>query len=177
MMTQNDQLIDDYLERLAQAARPLPEERRIELLSSVREHVSAALADDEPAPAVRSLAVRPLDITIVLLLLLGGFAVGLGWFVGVVLLWASTTWNTRDKLLGTLFAPGGLALASVLWLGAGESCTGRIDSQGRLVGEECSSDGQPWIFTMDGQLLMAALTAVASVVTCFHLVRRARRTA
>jgi PPOX class probable F420-dependent enzyme len=80
MMTQHNQLVEDYLERLDQAARRLPEDRRIDLLSSVREHitvaldesgpggeaevrqvlgklgspeeiVSAALADDEPKPA------------------------------------------------------------------------------------------------------------------------------
>src|SRR5207253_262459 len=30
----------------------------------------------------------------------------IGWFIGVVLLWVSDAWNTRDKLLGTFFAPG-----------------------------------------------------------------------
>jgi hypothetical protein len=45
----------------------------------------------------------------VLLLLLGGFLIGLGWLAGVALLWASPRWDTRDKLLGTLIWPGGLA--------------------------------------------------------------------
>src|SRR3954469_19764241 len=31
------------------------------------------------------------------------------WVVGVVLLWRSRAWTTRDKLIGTLVIPGGLA--------------------------------------------------------------------
>jgi formate hydrogenlyase subunit 3/multisubunit Na+/H+ antiporter MnhD subunit len=32
------------------------------------------------------------------------------WVVGVVLLWRSRAWSRRDKLLGTLVIPGGLAV-------------------------------------------------------------------
>jgi hypothetical protein len=31
------------------------------------------------------------------------------WVVGVVLLWRSRAWTPRDKLIGTLVVPGGLA--------------------------------------------------------------------
>jgi hypothetical protein len=31
------------------------------------------------------------------------------WVVGVVLLWRSRAWTLRDKLIGTLVVPGGLA--------------------------------------------------------------------
>src|SRR4051812_12124472 len=31
------------------------------------------------------------------------------WVVGVVLLWRSPAWTSRDKLVGTLLVPGGLA--------------------------------------------------------------------
>ena len=31
------------------------------------------------------------------------------WVVGVVLLWRSPAWTPRDKLIGTLLVPGGLA--------------------------------------------------------------------
>jgi hypothetical protein len=33
-----------------------------------------------------------------------------GWVAGVVLLWLSPRWSIRDKVLGTLVLPGGLAL-------------------------------------------------------------------
>jgi hypothetical protein len=31
------------------------------------------------------------------------------WVIGVVLLWRSPAWTVRDKLIGTLIVPGGLA--------------------------------------------------------------------
>ena len=52
---------------------------------------------------------RASDIGTVVLLLIGGLLIGLGWIVGVVMLWASPRWRTSDKLLGTLVWPGGLA--------------------------------------------------------------------
>ena len=42
------------------------------------------------------------------LLLVGIMAGGVGWFVGLVILWSSPIWRTRDKVLGTLLIPGGL---------------------------------------------------------------------
>jgi len=47
------------------------------------------------------------------------------WVVGVVLLWRSRAWTLRDKLIGTLVVPGGLAYViyvavdAVLLLSAG----------------------------------------------------------
>ena len=48
---------------------------------------------------------------VILLPLFGGFAFGVGWLVGLVLLWSSRLWTTRDKLIGTLIVPGGIATA------------------------------------------------------------------
>jgi hypothetical protein len=42
------------------------------------------------------------------LVLIGGFFLGIGWIVGVVLLWRSKSWTVTDKLIGTLLWPGGL---------------------------------------------------------------------
>jgi hypothetical protein len=44
----------------------------------------------------------------IILLLLGAFFVGIGWFVGVVALWRSRVWSVPEKLIGTLLWPGGL---------------------------------------------------------------------
>jgi len=41
-------------------------------------------------------------------LLFGCLAFGVGWLVGVNLLWRSLTWSRSEKLLGTLVLPGGL---------------------------------------------------------------------
>src|SRR5260370_36755839 len=38
------------------------------------------------------------------------------WPVGVVLLWVSRVWSTREKLIGMLVLPGGYALVAIqLW--------------------------------------------------------------
>ena len=50
----------------------------------------------------------------VILLPLGGLALGVGWLIGLILLWSSRLWTTRDKLIGTLIVPGGIATA--LWV-------------------------------------------------------------
>ena len=53
-------------------------------------------------------------------LLVGGLIVPLvGWLIGVVLLWVSNAWNVRDKIIGTVFVPGGLGLAGFIILLAG----------------------------------------------------------
>jgi len=54
------------------------------------------------------------DIAAIVLLLVGGFLFLVGWVVGVVLLWSSTTWRLRDKVVATLLVPGGLATSAVL---------------------------------------------------------------
>jgi hypothetical protein len=61
-----------------------------------------------------------MDVAAVVLLLVGGLIVPVvGWFVGLVLLWVSNAWNVRDKVIGTVFVPGGLGLAGFLILLAG----------------------------------------------------------
>jgi hypothetical protein len=45
----------------------------------------------------------------ILLLAFGGFIFVIGWIVGLALLWSSRAWTYRDKLIGTLVIPGGLA--------------------------------------------------------------------
>jgi hypothetical protein len=90
----------------------------------------------------------------VILLPLGGFAFGVGWLVGLILLWSSRLWTTRDKLIGTLIIPGGLAASLVALLtlgllaGTSYSCGGGptvIDpSTGAVIkhgGVHCTSTG------------------------------------
>lgn len=79
---------------------------------------AAALADDAGSAAEAAFvdgALKPgprfggLELAAVLLLVIGGFLYYLGWLVGVVLLWASPAWRIRDKVIGTLVIPGGVA--------------------------------------------------------------------
>lgn len=47
------------------------------------------------------------EICAILLLLVGGFLIGVGWIAGVLLLWNGRRWTTREKIIGTLVVPGG----------------------------------------------------------------------
>lgn len=76
----------------------------------------AGHGSDQPVEPPRA---RPgwLEVAALVLLPIGGIVVPvLGWFVGVALLWTSQRWSVRDKLLGTLVVPGGLALPLALGL-------------------------------------------------------------
>ena len=64
-------------------------------------------------PARRPISLRE---TLALIFITVGSIVFIvfGWIVGVVLLWTSTVWTTREKLIGTFVLPGGLAPAFLL---------------------------------------------------------------
>lgn len=38
----------------------------------------------------------------------------IGWLVGVVLMWSSDCWRTREKVLGTVLVPGGIGVFGIL---------------------------------------------------------------
>jgi hypothetical protein len=131
MTTEVDALILRYLQDLESELHDLPANRRQELLDEVGEHIAAARAglDPETEAGVRTMLERlgdPADIAaearerfgiqprpprpatpwlevIALVLLVIPFV---GWVVGVVLVWLSRLWTTRDKLIGTV---GGLS--------------------------------------------------------------------
>jgi uncharacterized membrane protein len=203
-MSKADQLVDDYLRRLDAELGTLPPERRREVVEEISEHIAEARADldDSDEAAIRNLLDRvgdPAELAAearerfgmpprragaretaaVILLLLGGFVGFVGWIVGLILLWISDVWNTRDKLIGTFVLPGGLvfpllfffiSLATTPW----EDCSGAVDpSTGRTIYEDCTG----------GQSQAAAiLTAVALIVfvlapiaTTIYLTRRMRK--
>jgi hypothetical protein len=131
MKTTTDQIVANYLERLEACLHGLPAHRRRELFDEIREHISEARKaldpDDEVglrailkavgdpgAIAEEALGAAPIkapsrsDPLVPWLVLLGGLLFGIGWLVGIVLLWSSATWRLRDKLLATLIVPGGL---------------------------------------------------------------------
>jgi hypothetical protein len=112
---------------------------------------------------------------VITLLLVGGFLWGIGWLVGVVLLWLSDAWTARQKLIGTLVVPGGLALPLffLIFVGMGTgrstSCLGQVGG-----GETCTSSGglAPW----ERGLIIAGLVAlaIAAIASAVFLARRAR---
>ena len=132
-------LAAEYLTRLRRAGRGLPPGRRRELLAEIEAHLSEAIdprASDAQALTVLDRLGDPEAIiaaetpqsdqlperrgrkewVAIGLLLFGGFIFVLGWFGGLILLWSSRAWTTRDKWIGTLVIPGGLATSVVIGL-------------------------------------------------------------
>lgn len=97
------------------------------------------------------------SVVTVLLLILGGFVVPVvGWFAGVVMLWAGDRWSIGDKLLGTLIWPAavGLPLAAAAAAGALKDGTaGWTFWTGTVVGAVMLLAALPWVFV---RLLRAA---------------------
>jgi hypothetical protein len=128
-------LVDDYLRSLRVASRRLPRAVRRELLADIESHLRTveqdshgreaeirnaidALGPPEPivaeagSPASGSPTFR--DIATIGLLLVGGLAWGVGWLVGIALLWSSPVWSIRQKAAATLVWPGGLVTIGLL---------------------------------------------------------------
>ena len=89
--------------------------------AAVEQEPAAAMPPAPPQPTPQATQLR--DISTVLLLMFGGFLLGIGWVVGVALLWSSTRWRTRDKWLATLVWPFGYAAAFLVGGIAGLSAT------------------------------------------------------
>lgn len=134
MMNQTTRTIHGYLGELNDCLRDLPRGRREEITGDIRAHIDAALDEaGEQSPAViasildqlgapeeiaaaarvdsppQRTRVCALDIVTIVLLLVGGVVLPfVGWILGVLMLWASNTWRTKDKVVATLLIPGGL---------------------------------------------------------------------
>ena len=192
--------VGEYLRRLQRSMADLPAERRDEILAEIEEHIAEDLAErpeateadvrnvlervgdpaDIAAEARERFGIKPTrrswtDPAAIILLLIGGFTI-IGWFVGVVLLWISDAWTTRDKIIGTLVVPGGLAGALGVALGVGfmannVSCevTGPgVDPVGSCVSNPSTSGNAVG-------LILGALVLIAPIVTAIYLSRRLRQ--
>jgi uncharacterized membrane protein len=111
------------------------------------------------------------DVAALILLLIGGVVLpGIGWVIGVVLLWISNTWTTSEKLVGTLVVPGGLAPAVYLSLMVGytETCSG-FDG-----GPVTCTGGPSTGMQIGGIVLVIALFVLPFVTIAFLAKRRSR---
>lgn len=190
-------VISGYLARLEREASDLPRRERQELLDGIREHIREAreampeetdahlltlldrlghpadLVDEERA----RLGMRPREANKPGFIEYGALILTpLIWPIGVILLWTSRAWNTRDKLIGTLLPPGGLftSLTVVLIVGLAlpaQSCTTHY-GVGRTV-THCTSR----VHEIDGLLLAAFLILVffSPIVTGVYMGMRLRR--
>jgi uncharacterized membrane protein len=195
-----DEIIAGYLARLEAALGPVPDVRRQELLDDVRAHITEAriaLSDETDAdllnivdrlgdPADMAAAEigraeslppnrrtsRGLEIAAIILLLLF-------WPVGVVLLWISDAWTTREKLIGTLVPPGGyfaiLVIGPLLALGAfGTACQTVSDASGRVLSSTCPSAGTQTGIDI-GLALLLIIYLVGPILSAAYLAVRLRR--
>jgi uncharacterized membrane protein len=190
--------VGEYLRRLQRSMADLPAERRQEILAEIEEHIAEDLAErpaatdadvrnalervgdpgDIAAEARERFGIKPArrswtDPAAIILLLIGGFTI-VGWFVGVVLLWISDAWNTRDKIIGTLVVPGGLAGS----LGVGLASTGvRGASCGPVeitVAPGACATAPSSVGSVVG-LILAVLVVIAPIATAIYLSRRLRQ--
>lgn len=185
-------LAADYLERLRAAARRLPRGRREELVGDIEVHLAEAIAPDAGDAEARTVLDRlgtPEDImqaeepapssadargihewAAVILLLFGGFVFGIGWLLGLILLWSSRNWTVREKWLGTLVVPGGWATVWFVLLTTasnGQSCVSVGNGPQRCTGGP--STGR---VILDWALF--AFFVLGPLFTAVFLARRAR---
>jgi hypothetical protein len=184
-----------YLQQVRREGRDLPRDRLAELLIDLEEHLAATIPADASEEDAREVlarfgdpgeiieAERPERITAaerrgtrewvaIFLLLFGFIAAGVGWVVGVILLWSSRAWTTRDKLIGTLVLPGGLfATVLLLLLALGRSRKVACIHYGTSV-VHCTPGPSSGPSTLGSiALVLVALTPIA---TALYLAHRAR---
>lgn len=143
----SDPLVDAYLRELRARARRLPRNCRDELVQQIQEHLAEAIPAGSSQADVRNalerlgepdaivaeelerLGIPPtrggkLEWTVVVLLPIGFVVIPiLGWLVGVILLWSSRVWTTREKMMGTLVPPGGLSALLLLLITGSGTCS------------------------------------------------------
>jgi hypothetical protein len=119
--------------------------------------------------------MRRYDAITVFLLLVGGVILPVvGWVAGAVMLLVSRRWTFRDKLVGLLVWPGGLALAvGLIVLAPTRQCVYVDDSAGHRHGGECTGTTIPgWL-----GIPLLVLAIIGPLLTAIYLARRARRAA
>ena len=119
--------------------------------------------------------MRRYDAITVFLLLVGGVILPVvGWVAGAVMLLVARRWTFRDKLVGLLVWPGGLALAAgLIVLAPTRQCVYVDDSAGHRHGGECTGTTIPgWL-----GIPLLVLAIIGPLLTAVYLARRARRAA
>jgi len=185
-------------------ARPVddvPPRGALELVDEISEHIAEARAglESENEAAIRTLLDRLGDpeeiaaearerfglaprkvgwkeVGALIMLPIGGVILPvLGWFIGIVLLWVSDAWSTRDKLVGTLLFPGGLLLPLALGVMAEESsgCGTIVNPQ--LSPQPIGSNCPPADGTGAWEVALVVMLVLVPLVTTVYLARRMRR--
>jgi uncharacterized membrane protein len=214
--TRYDDLVASYLDDLTNQLAGLPRARRSELLDDIAHHIEALLDEAaESGPVTRDIVEAVLaevgdpaeiareagagaaqqrgptgwDKAVIAILLIGGIILPvLGWLIGVVMLWVSSSWRVKDKVIGTLLVPGGLLLPLVLlFLGVLTPVSATTCSQGTTVtgpagngqvvstrgATHCTGGTSIWVTVVF--ILVLAFSVVGPFVGATWLTRHARR--
>jgi len=140
--------------------------------------------DVQPAASAPPYKPGWMEVGALVLLLAGAVILPIfGWLIGVVLLWLSNAWNVRDKVIGTLFVPGGLGVPIAVMVlatsGGGGSCIGpitQVTTDGTRVqrtqqATQCVEDaGTPYL-----AIAGVAILLVTPIITTAYLAYRLRR--
>jgi uncharacterized membrane protein len=190
-------IISGYLARLDGEAADLPRRERRELIAGIREHIAEARAamPEETDADVLNLLDRlgdPADVASderyrlglrvqsraqVGMLEIGALVLTpLFWPVGVILLWASSAWNVRDKLIGTLIPPGGL-FVSLIVFGLALSTRGQVCHSGSLNGARAVSTCSGGLQAPEAVILPVVfiILIVSPIITGIYMAVRLRR--
>ncbi|HJS96735.1 MAG TPA: hypothetical protein VJ741_20870 [Solirubrobacteraceae bacterium] len=185
-------LAADYLDRLEHAARRLPRGERRELVEDISAHLTEATnanMSDAEALTVLDRLGDPEEIVdaqlpeepyrvdrrgahewaAIFLLLFGGFLFFVGWVAGLILLWSSRAWNARDKVIGTLIVPGGLATVLPLMV-----VTGSTQHCVSLNGGPQRCTGGPSTVHNILSIVLLVFLILGPICTSVYLARRAR---
>jgi hypothetical protein len=206
--TQADVQVEGFLDRLDKALASLPPERRSQLLGDIADHINESLElmtqpteadvrnlldrigdpEEISAEALASEPHRSSDRTpaglqeylAIALLLVGGAFFFVGWIVGLVLLWTSSIWRIRDKLIGTFLLPGGLLPAFILLIAPTSTsvtsggCEGTpIPGTNRdhvVCTNTTAGTGIPIVW----RIVLLAVLVIIPILTAWHLYRRAK---
>jgi hypothetical protein len=196
------QLVDGYLGRLELALLDIAPGRRSEILDDIRAHIADERGNLEQEtdadllnllerlgdPAEIAAAAkdgqstfRPTGPTgrVGLLEILALVLTPLVWPAGVVLLWLSPAWTTRQKLLGTLVWPGGypgllVLLPLTLMIGSHQGgCATAFDDQGRVIWTTCPPQWQQTVAAIVA-VIVVLLALLLPVVVGIYLATRLR---
>jgi hypothetical protein len=199
--------IRSYLQGLDSALKDLPRGRRHEVVDEIASHIAEERSAEPIETQAQLLSMlerigEPGEIAAdardrlglgtaksswhevfaLILLLVGGFVFVFGWFAGLVLLWTSALWSTRDKLIGTFLFPFGLAFpVGVLLVVMTESLrpcsSGALsDAQGNPIssGSDCGGHAASAFVWVPAVILVIAFLLIP-VGTTIYLARRMNR--
>lgn len=203
-----DNDIRSYLRNLDSALKDLPRSRRQEVVEEIESHIAEERSAEpietqaqlwsmlerigDPAEIAAEARDRTgvgatksswHEIGALIFLLVGGFVFVIGWFAGLVLLWTSALWTTRDKLIGTFLFPLGLAfpfiVLSILMVASLKPCSSgttsfTTDGQGNAI--TTSSCGHTTsVFVLIPIVLLVITFLLIPVATTIYLTRRMNR--